>query len=224
VLRSIFVLWLCAMAPVAMSQGQPAWEEGTHYARILPPQPTGLPPGKIQVVEIFSYACPGCNRFYPVIDRLAASLPSNAVMQYLPASFRADEDWPVFQRAYFAAQAMGISQRMHDAMFDAIWKSGELAVWDEKTNRARRPPPALPDIARFYAKAAGIDPQAFIATANSFGVQTKMSQADQFMAACGVAETPSIVVNGKYRLNPVTAGGDEETIQLVKEAGQTGVH
>ena len=213
-IRSIIVMLLCALAPVAMSQTP--WVEGTHYNRILPPQPTGLPAGQIQVLEVFSYACPGCNRFYPVIDKLAAGLPANAVMQYLPASFRADEDWPVFQRAYFAAQSLGIAQRTHDAMYDAIWKSDELAVWDQKLNRTKRPPPGLPDIAKFYEKTTGVNAQQFITTATSFGVETKMRQADQFIAACGVAETPSIVVNGKYRLNPITAGGDVETIELVK--------
>ena len=213
-IRAVIVLMLCAAALPAMSQS--TWVEGTHYTRILPAQSTGLPPDKIQVVEIFSYACPGCNRFYPVVDKLAASLPSNAVMQYLPASFREDEDWPVFQRGYFAAQALGIARRTHDAMFDAIWKTGELAVWDQNLGRAKRPAPALPDIAKFYEKAAGVNAQQFITTATSFGIETKMHQADQFIAACDVAETPSIVVNGKYRLNPVTAGGDTETIELVK--------
>ena len=44
----------------------------------------------------------------------------------------------------------------------------------------------------------------------------RVKQADELIAAYGVAEKPSIVVNGKYRLNPVSAGGDLETIELVK--------
>lgn len=215
-LRSIAVVLLCLVAPVALCQGVTSWVEGTHYTRIEPSQPTGLAPGKVQVLEVFSYACPGCNRFYPIVDQLASSLPAGAVMQYMPASFRPDEDWIVFQQAYFAALALGFAQRTHGAIFDAVWKTGELAVWDPQTQRAKRPPPSLVDISKVYAKVAGVDAQAFLSTATSFGVQTKMSQADQFIAACGVAETPSIVVNGKYRLNPVTAGGDTQTIELVK--------
>jgi thiol:disulfide interchange protein DsbA len=44
----------------------------------------------------------------------------------------------------------------------------------------------------------------------------KIRQADDLIAAYGVAETPSIVVNGKYRLNPISAGGDLQTVELVK--------
>ena len=187
-----------------------------HYFLITPAQPTGLTPGKIQVTEIFSYACPECNRFYPVVDRLQASLPANAVMDFLPAAFRPDEDWPMFQRAYLAAKEMGIDKRTHDAMFDAIWKSGELAVFDPATQRAKQPAPSISDAAQFYAQAAGVKREAFLATAGSFAVDVRIRQADELIRNYGISETPSIVVNGKYRLNPVSAGGYEQTIELVK--------
>jgi thiol:disulfide interchange protein DsbA len=193
-----------------------SWIADVNYFLIQPAQPTGLADGKIEVTEIFSYACPGCNRFYPIVNQLATSLPSNAVMDFLPASFQPDEDWPVFQRAYFTALKLGVAKRTHDAMFDAIWKSGELAVYDANTKRAKRPPPSLADTAKFYERVAGIKSETFMATAASFGIDVKVRHADELIAAYGVAETPTIIVNGKYRLNPITAGGDQQTIDLVK--------
>jgi thiol:disulfide interchange protein DsbA len=213
-LAMTLVLALLGAAPAAQSAER--WVAGVNYFLITPVQPTGLPAGKIEVTEVFSYACPGCNRFYPIADRLQASLPTNAVMDYLPAAFRPDEDWPVFQRAYLAARELGIDKRTHDALFDAIWKTGELAVFDPATQRAKRPAPTLGDIAQFYAKAAGIKAEAFLATATSFAVDVKVRQADELIRDYGISETPSIVVNGKYRLNPVSAGGYEQTIELVK--------
>ena len=80
-------------------------------------------------MEVFSYGCPACFQFQPVAIKLAASLPANAKMVYLPASFNPSEDWPMFQRAYYAAQALGVADKTHDAMYDAVWKpGGELAV------------------------------------------------------------------------------------------------
>jgi serine protease len=213
-LSTTMTLTLLGAASVAF--GDSRWVAGVHYFVINPAQPTGLPAGKIEVTEVFSYACPGCNRFYPVADRLQASLPTNAVMDYLPASFRPDEDWPMFQRAYCAAQELGIDKRTHDAMFDAVWKSGELAVFDSGTQRAKRPAPTITDAAKFYAQAAGVKPETFIATAMSFAVDVRIRQAEELIRNYGISETPSIVVNGKYRLNPVSAGGYEETIELVK--------
>jgi protein dithiol oxidoreductase (disulfide-forming) len=210
--RWLAFIALSLTAPVAFSQ---QWVEGVHYFRVEQPQPTGLAPGKVQVIEVFSYACPGCNRFYPMVDRLVKSLPSNVVMEYLPAGFRPDEDWPMFQRAYLTAAQFGVAQRVHDAMFDAVWKTGELAVWDQKLQRAKHPAPLITDAAKFYEHAARIKPETFLATAGSFGIDVKIKQTEERIAKYGVAETPSIVVNGKYRLNPISAGGDEQTVDLV---------
>lgn len=192
------------------------WVQGTNYFLIRPTQGTNVAPGKVEVTEVFSYACPACNRFYPVIDRLRAALPPNAELDYLPASFRADEDWPVFQRAYYAAQLLGIDKRTHDAVFDAVWKTGELSIDDLQTHRPKEPPPNIEDLARFYARVAGVKPEAFIAAASSFGVDTKVRQADQLIMAEQVDQTPTIVVNGKYRITVGSAGGDTQLIQLVQ--------
>jgi predicted DsbA family dithiol-disulfide isomerase len=212
-------LMMMALALLASAPGIQAdsrWTAGVHYFLINPPQPTALPAGKIEVTEVFSYACPGCNRFNPVADRLQSSLPANAIMDYLPASFRPDEDWPMFQRAYLTARELGIDKRTHNAMFDAVWKTGELAVFDPATQRAKRPAPTIADVAEFYAKTAGVKRETFLATASSFAIDVKVRQADELIRTYGVSETPSIIVNGKYRLNPVSAGGYEQTIELVK--------
>ncbi len=80
------------------------------------------------MTEVFSYGCPACNFAYPCVDKIKKNLPANALMNYVPAAFNANEDWPMFQRAYFAAQALGIADKTHDAMFDAVWKEGSLAI------------------------------------------------------------------------------------------------
>src|SRR5579864_6146543 len=196
---------LASLLALALTTGLPAahsaqtWLQGTHYFLIQPAQPSGAAPGKIEVTEVFSYACPACNHFYPTVDRLKASLPANAELDFIPAGFRPDEDWPMFQRAYYAAQVLGIDKRTHDAMFDAIWKTGELGVFDPRTNRIKQPPPSIQDAAAFYAKQAGIKPEAFVAAANSFGVDTRVRQADQLIKNYRVESTPTIVVAGKYR-------------------------
>ncbi len=92
-------------------------------------------------------------------------------MVFLPAAFKADEDWPMFQRAYFAAQSLGIARRTHQAVFDAVWKTGELAIVDPSTNLLKRPLPSIEDAARFSARLTGISPATLLAAARSFGVE-----------------------------------------------------
>ena len=191
------------------------WEQGIHYYLIVPPQPTQVPAGKIEVTEVFSYACPACNSFYPTMDKLKASLPASAELDFVPASFNQAEDWPMFQRAYLAAQILGIDRRTHDAMFDAIWKTGELAIVDPRTNRLKVPMPDIQDAAAWYAKTVGVKPEAFVNAANSFGVDSRIRQSDQLVKDYRVESTPTIIVNGKYRLTPQSAGGPDQLIELV---------
>jgi thiol:disulfide interchange protein DsbA len=205
---------LLAIAPSASFAAN--WAQGTNYFLIRPALPTSVAPGKVEVTEVFSYACPACNGFYPVVDRLRAALPANAELDFVAAAFRSDEDWPMFQRAFYTAQLMDIDKKTHDAMFDAVWKTGELAVFDARTQRIKVPPPSIEDAARFYARVAGVKPETFIANANSFGVDVKLRQADQLIKAAQVDETPTILVNGKYRVTRGAAGGDEQLIELVK--------
>ncbi len=192
------------------------WIEGKQYFLIEPAQPTSHP-GKIEVTEVFSYGCPACNGFHSTVDQIARSLPSNAVMNYLAASFRPDENWPMYQRAFYAAQALDLVGKTHDAMFDAVWKSGELATYDLKASNLKPKAawPTIDDAAKFYAK-YGVTAQEFIGVANSFTVNTRMKRADDLMKAYGVDSTPTMIINGKYRFTPITAGGFAQSIELTQ--------
>jgi protein dithiol oxidoreductase (disulfide-forming) len=197
-------------------QAGPPWVEGRNYVVLTPAQPTNVPAGKVEVMEVFSYACPACNSFEPTMHKLRQSLPSNAQLVLLPASFNAREDWPMFQRAYFAAQSLGIAERTHQAIFDAVWKTGELAIVDPATRRLKSALPSIQDAARYYARIAGVKPEAFLAAAHSFAVEVRIKAADAQIAAMQVPGTPCIVVNGKYRVETDSLRTTEELFELVR--------
>jgi thiol:disulfide interchange protein DsbA len=203
-------------AAAAPAGGTPAWTEGVHYFLITPAHPTSLPPGKVEVTEVFSYACPACNIFVPTMHKLKASLPPNAVLDYLPASFNTAEDWPMFQLAYFTAQTLGVADQTHDAMFNAVWQSGELAVIDPSTQRIKSRVPTIEDAAQFYKAKAGVPTDKFLAAAKSFSVDVKVRAAESLIQAYRVEQTPTMIVNGKYRLTTGSAGGYDQVIELVK--------
>ena len=209
---------LLALAALLQPPAAPGatWSEGVQYVRLAPPQQTTVPSGKAEVMEVFSYGCPACNAFQPVMEKLRRSLPANAQLVYLPAAFNPAEDWPMFQRAFLAAQALGIAERTHQAMFDAVWKTGELGITVPETNRLKQPLPSIADAARFYARVAGVDPQQFLAMANSFGIDSKMRAADAQILAMHVDSTPSLIVNGKYRVVRDSISGNDQLIELVK--------
>jgi thiol:disulfide interchange protein DsbA len=204
-----FVLAFCVALTVLLSpeaHAARAFVEGTDYTLIVPAHATSVPKGKVEVMEVFSYACIACNGFQPIMAQVKNGLPANAQLVLLPASFIPSEDWPVFQRAYFTAQALGISERTHQAMFDAIWKTGELSI-------GKKPQPTIQDVARWYARTAGIKADKFLAVAGSAGIDAKMKAADAQIKAMHVPGTPDIVINGKYRL-------EFNSLQSVDEIGE----
>jgi len=214
-LTFLVVISACIAATTAEAE---TWVEGQNYALVTPPQRTSVAAGKIEVMEVFSYGCPACNGFQPVMNKLKRALPDNVQFVLLPASFNASEDWPMFQRAYFAAQVLGIAERTHQAIFDAVWKPGDLAVLVPGSSppRLKNPLPTIQDAAAVYARVGGVKADAFLAAANSFQVDMKMRAADTQIAAMKVLGTPTIVVDGKYRVEMQSVRNTDELIELIK--------
>ncbi|MBW4052732.1 MAG: thiol:disulfide interchange protein DsbA/DsbL [Proteobacteria bacterium] len=197
----LVLIAVLAYAAVLPARAAPTrWVEGTNYVVLSQPQPTTVPAGKIEVMEVFSYACPFCNKYQPTMDRLERSLPPNAQVVFLPAAFKPDEDWPMFQQAYFAAESLGIAKRTHQAMFDAVWKTDQLAIVKPGTERLKSRLPTLEDAARYYSKLTGISTGKFIAAARSFGVMMRMREANAQIMSMQVPGTPCLIVDGKYRV------------------------
>lgn len=174
------------------------WEAGKSYFVIDPPQPTASG-SKIEVLEIFSYACPHCAHFQPFAQQLKQSLPAYASFNYMPAVFQ--PAWEPFARAFYAAQSLGVLDKTHQALFDALYTE-------------HLPLRTLDDLATFYA-GHGVDKAKFLSAANSFEVESKLARARDIVMKDGVDGTPSVVVNGKYRVTGASAGGFPQLIELV---------
>jgi thiol:disulfide interchange protein DsbA len=180
----ILLAGLVAAAP-AFAADAPAsatqWEEGKNYFVIDPPQPTATG-DRVEVLEVFSYACPHCAHFQPYAEQLKQSLPAGAVFGY-------------------TAESLGVVDETHQALFDAL-------------HRDHLPMRSIDELAGFYAE-HGVDRAKFLATASSFEVESKLSRAAEIVRKDGVDGTPSIVVDGKYRVTGQSAGGYPQLIELV---------
>ena len=212
-LVAMLALTVAGLAGASLAQAQ-NWVAGKHYS-IIPPQRTNVPAGKVEVMEVFSYGCPACNGFLSTMKKLKAALPANAQLVYLPASWNKSENWPLFQRAYLTAQSLGVAEKAHESMFQAIWTTGELGV-TEPSGRLKKTLPSIEDTARFYERATGVKAADFVKASKSFGVDLKMRQADSQIIAMQVTGTPSLVVNGKYRVNNENIQSPEQVVELVK--------
>lgn len=215
-LAGLFMVSACsasdktAAAPAAAAATAPTtappsadrqWELGADYLLIDTRVPTSTG-DKIEVTEVFSYACPHCAHFQPTVDELKAKLPANAQLVLIPAVFR--PEWEPFARAFYTAQSLGILDKTHQALFDALYSEHlPLTTLDSLVNG-------------FYAN-HGANPSTFLSTANSFVIDSKLSRGDQLVRAYGVTGTPTLIVNGKYRVEMSSERkiGPAEAIQIV---------
>ncbi|MDR7191855.1 thiol:disulfide interchange protein DsbA/DsbL [Luteimonas terrae] len=184
--------------PVVAPQG-PAPVAGTDYVEIQGGQPFANASGQIEVAEVFAYWCGHCASFEPLINAWKARLPGDVNFVALPAVFDERDNFP---RAFFASETMGTLARTHDATFNAIHIEKKL-----------RPNADAAAIAAFYGT-LGIDQQRFTSTMQSFAVNANLGRARQFATRSGVDATPTIIVNGKYR---VVSGRSLEDILRVTD-------
>jgi len=156
---------------------------GQHYKEIVPEQPKFKGDAKIEVVEIFWYGCPHCHRFRPFMEEWLKTKPANVTYTRMPAVLR--PSWAIHARAYFTAEALGVADETHDALFNAIHvNKRRLNTEDE--------------LAEFYAE-HGVEKDKFLKAFNSFAVESKLRRATELARRYGVFATPTVVINGKYR-------------------------
>ncbi len=182
--RALLALWVLATAATGMSAALHAQGvEGTDYRRIEPPQPTASP-GKIEVIEFFSYMCPHCKEFYPLVSTWAAKLPRNVAFRRVPVGFNRPA-WTNLARAYYALQVSGDLDKLDGALFHAIHDE-HLQLLDEQS------------LADWVGKNGGHEEQ-FAAAYASFGVNNQTVQADQLAEKYGIEAVPTLAVNGEYQ-------------------------
>lgn len=165
---------------------------GVDYIVIPDGQPFQPLDGKIEVVEVFGYVCPHCAHFQVLLDTWKPSLADDVRLTYVPASFGGY--WIPYARAYYAAEAAGLVEQTHSAMFRALHQQGSLPL--QRVTVA--------ELSRWYG-AHGADPDKFSKRLRSPTIDDKLERATRFIRKADVEGapmlgTPMIIVNGKYRV------------------------
>lgn len=191
-----------AFLMAASAQAQVA---GKDYVAISPPQPTENL-AKIEVIEFFSYGCPHCKDFHPLISKWAAKLPPDVVFKRVPISFGRAQ-WANLGKLYYTAEAINELGRLDNAAFIALHEKG-VKLYDDATINQ-------------FAVQEGVDGKKFAEAYGSFGVQSKMKRADQLAQGHKVQGVPAIAVDGRYMvLNEGVQGYEELLARADKVIGK----
>lgn len=171
---------LLGLAPVGALQAQ---TQGRDY-QLLPQPQAKEDPARIEVIEFFSYGCGHCNDFHPLIKAWAAKQPADVAFRRVPVVWNAA--WGNLARLYYTLESTGDLARMDDAVFAALHQQ-RLRLIDEKS------------MSEWFVKQGG-DARKFADAYKSFGVMSKMKRAEQLGQAMRIDSVPTLVVEGKYRV------------------------
>ncbi len=182
------------------------WKAGTNYVPIVPAQPTSVGSDKVEVLEVFWYACPHCFDLEPYLQSWLKKKPANVEFVRVPVM------WAPIHRAhahlYYALQALGRSD-LDQKVFETIHNEHNMLFTNNE--------PETLNQQLQWAVAHGINADAFRTAYNSFSVSSNLARAEELNARYHVEGVPLIIVNGKYETDVAKAGGPDQLIQLIND-------
>jgi thiol:disulfide interchange protein DsbA len=176
----VALVFLCL---VTSAQGR--FLAGHDYVVLDVPQPQGTK-DKIEVIEFFSWGCPHCYEFYPLLARWLAALPKDVAFKRVPVGFGHPE-WDSLAKAYYALQSTGDLARLDPLIFEAIHKE-HVSLYDEERITA-------------WVGKHGVNVAKFTAVYRSFGVNTGVGQAQQTVIDYRVDGIPTLAIGGRYEVS-----------------------
>ncbi len=156
------------------------------------------PSDQVVVTEFFWYGCGHCYTFEPMLESWKKNLPEGARFQPSPAVW--NDMMKLHAKAYFVAEALGVVDVMHSAIFKAM-----------HVDRNRLG--SVSAVRDLYV-ANGISGADFDKAFNAFGVNSLVNQAEARAKSAKISGTPSVMVNGKYLIEARKAGSQANMLKI----------
>ena len=153
------------------------------FNEVKPPVPVEGT-NKIEVIEFFWYGCIHCYNLEPALESWIKTLPKDVEFRRVPAVF--NERWGLDASIYYAMEAMGLVDKLHRPLFDAIHKNRLRTENQQEFGE--------------WLTRQGVDAKKFIETVQSFGVRSKTRRAVQLTVQYKIDGTPAMAVHGRYTI------------------------
>jgi thiol:disulfide interchange protein DsbA len=196
VLSRALLVFLAGFAAACSAASAPDYQLGTQFNVVAQPQ-APADPRRIDVEEFFCYCCPHCFHADASIEEWRKHLPADVSFKRVPNSL-GREDGKVLEQAFYIAQTLGVLDKVHRPLFEAIHVHQQFIT-------------SLDQVKPIFADAAGVKPGDFDGTAGSFVVDTAVRQADNAALSYQISSVPSFVVGGKY----MAVGAPDDMLKIV---------
>jgi len=182
------------------------WKPGVNYDPVVPSQPTSVPSGKVEVLEVFWYACPHCYALEPYLAAWRKTKPDYVEFVRVPVM------WGPVHRAhaqlYYTLKQLGRND-LDDKVFETLHQQQNPLVGNSPEETLTRQ--------LQFAKGNGIDQEAFRKAYNSFAVNADLQRADAITQLYHVEGVPLVIINGKYETDVGKAGSHEDLIAEIND-------
>ncbi|WP_372881809.1 DsbA family protein [Psychromonas sp.] len=172
------------------------FKEGVHY-EVIKQTATATP----EVKEFFSFYCPHCFQFEPLISNLKKQLPEDVKIKKVHVNFLGKQMGPELTQAYAAAEILKVEDKLSSLIFDQIHT--------QKKNINGRE-----GVIELFEK-AGISKQEATGALASFPVSGLASQMKRDTETFAIRGVPTLIVNGKYKVNTGSVKSTAEFVELV---------
>ena len=199
-MKKFLAVLLFALSSVTMSAAfADAPKLGTEFDAVAQPIPTENA-AKIEVMEIFWYGCPHCYHMEEPLNAWVKKLPKDVYFKRVPGLPNAS--WAPMAKAYYAMDALGVGEKLHTPLFEAIHKSKTLNPTDETAAIA------------WVTQQSGLDKLKVEQAFKSFSTNTNLNRAAQIFRTSGATGVPTLVIDGKYITSATQAGGNEQALKV----------
>lgn len=194
-MKKVFALFL-GLFLLPLSVNASDFKEGVNY-EVVRQTATEQP----EVLEFFSFYCPHCFKFEPLMSSLEKSLPANVTVKKNHVDFIGKEMGPQLTQAYAAADLLGVRDEVASLIFNQL-QTQRKAINGEQ------------DILAIFEQAGitKVEAKAALASFPVSGIASQMKRNTENFKIRGV---PAVIVNGKYKVNTGSVRSTEEFIELV---------
>ncbi|WP_100753423.1 thiol:disulfide interchange protein DsbA/DsbL [Vibrio salilacus] len=193
-MKKLFALVATVMLSFTAHAAQ--FSQGEHY-KVLDLEGSKKP----TVTEFFSFYCPHCKSFEPIIQQLKAQLPEEAKLQKNHVSFMGGNMGESMSKAYATMLVLKVEDKMVPVMFNRI-------------HNMRKAPKDDAELRQIFLD-EGVDAQKFDAAFNGFAVDSMVRRFDKQFKDSGLSGVPAVIVNNKYLVEAQSIKTLDEYFDLV---------
>lgn len=195
---SLATLGALSLSTPVLAQGPAKFVAGKDFIKLDRVLPSETEAGKIELIEFFWYSCSHCNAFEPAFAQWVKNAPKDVVVRRIPVAFR--DDFAPQQRLFFTLEAMGLLEKIHGKVFQAIHVERLALNTDASIQN--------------WIEKQGVDKAKFADTAKSFGVASKVKRAVQLQNDFKIEGVPSLGVAGRFYIDGTLAGNMDRALQV----------